>query len=279
MKRFFIIGIIIFICIFGVCIYCAPNKRAKSIYDDLLKYDDYRAYKKMYSDVKTKEYAIRDKIIIKTNNGELKNKFKFKIDDEYISFKCNSDFILDGLEYFEFVIDVIADSYHMDKKYVRLYINSMIENNTSSDYFIIEEDGKYTTYKYYIKKKFKVPSLDDLYIKEGDLLDSLDVIDDGFYYDVGKITAYVSRNEEKVITIVVSEYGDNTDLTYKSIINSVKDIKPKHYQEFLEKFTELKELSSMDGGYFLEVLTDEEAKSLFYYEENNRYVRVVFNKN
>ena len=130
-------------------------------------------------------------------------------------------------------------------------------------------------YRYYIKDKFPISTLDDLYIQEGDLLDSLDVIDEGFYHEIGKVKVRVSRNKDKVTTIVLSEYQENTDVTYNSILNSVKDIKPKYYQEFLKEFTELKEISN-DHKYSVELLSEEEAKKLDYYEENRKYIRIIF---
>ena len=53
---------------------------------------------------------------------------------------------------------------------------------------------------------------------------------------------------------------DNTDITYKSIINSVKNIKPNNYKEFLNKFTKIKELASEKYEYSVNKLSDEEAR-------------------
>ena len=131
------------------------------------------------------------------------------------------------------------------------------------------------TYQYYIKDKFDIPKIDSI-IQKGDLKDSLDVIDDGFMIEKGKVVVRVSKDEDGIITIVMGEYLENTEDTYQSIINSVGDIKPNHYKEFLKEFVELKELKS--DFYSVELLKEEDSKKLAYYEDDYHYVKIVFQK-
>lgn len=279
MKRIYIIiGIIIIFGILGTIYYCIPTKEVKDIYNDFVNSKSYKETKEYYKEIIIKEYAIHDKIIIKTDNGSIKYKFKYKIDENYITYKNKTDDIESGYEYFEFLIDVYANKHSMDKELLHSYIRNLIELNKSSKYFKIEEEGNYTTYKYYIKDKFNIPTLDNIYIKEGDLKDNLDVIDEGFYDELGKLFIHVIRNKDKEIEIDVAELYENTDVTYKTIVNSIKDIKPVNYKEFLNEFTELKEIDSDKYKYSVKKLSDEEAKKLPYYTENYKYYHILFNK-
>ena len=277
-KNIVIIIVVIFIILCSTLffLYLKPNKTVKGIYDDLLNsQSSYSKWKKLYSGVTFKEMVFHNRIIIKTDNKSYRGNFHFVQNGDYITYQDDYDDASVGIDYFKCIIDCVGEKYGMDLRTLRIYIDSLLEREESSKYFKIIQNKNSITYQYYIKDKFDIPKINSI-IQKGDLKDSLDVIDAGFYIDRGKVAVKVSRDEDGIITIVVGEYLENTEDTYQSIINSVGDIKPNHYKEFLKEFLELKDLKS--DFYSVELLREEDSKNLAYYEEDYHYVKIVFQK-
>ena len=273
MKKIFLYILItlLFIIFIGI-MYYIPNRDIKGIYSALENpKSDYMKNKR--SDIEYEEYAIHNKIIIKIDNKE---EYTFFQEGDYIIYKDNINNINKGLEYYKYIINAVVLCQGMDSKLVNIYIDYMIEENKSSKYFSINKDNDIVTYKYYIRERFDIPKM-DIYIKEGDVLAYLDKIDEGFSLEKGKIRLNVSRNSDKDIIIVVSEYLGHSDLMYKSIINTVKDIKPVNYEMFLEEFHSLIQISRKYRSYSVKKLSNEIAKSeLSYYEKEYNYMRIIF---
>ena len=264
------LGSLIVLCSIGLFLYLKPNKTIKVIYDDLLNSkSSYSKWKKLYSGITFKEIVFHNRIIIKTDNKSNIGNFHFVQNGDYITYQDDYDDAGVGIDYFKCIIDCVGERYGMNLHTLRIYIDSLLE------YFKIIKNKNTITYKYYIKNKFDIPKIDSI-IQKGDLKDSLDVIDDGFIIERGKVVVRVSRDKDGIITIVVGEYLENTEDTYQSILNSIGDIKPNHYKEFLEEFSSLKNLS---GNYYsVELLKEEDSKNLAYYEDDYHYVKIVFQK-
>ena len=272
-KIIIICSSIVLLCAIIVGFYFISTKTMRGIYHELIKSDSsFFNYRKMYDKIDFKTSFFNNKITIKDNNY-IHHITKEK---DYIVYKNIPEASL--FEYFEFIVEAVANYYKMDVDSVKLYVENLYRQDKSSKYFIMEEDDKSITYKYYLKK-YIIPTVDD-YIKEGDLFADIDpdeeltkdnYLDDGFTHITGKIYLFAKRGKDKTITIDIGEYEENTDLTYKSIINSVKEISPHHMDEFLKEFTEIKEIKDSNKGYTVTYLKDNN------YDINNyKFIRLTF---
>lgn len=272
-KIIIICSSIVLLCAIIVGFYFISTKTMRGIYHELIKSDSsFSNYRKMYDAIDFKTSFFNNKITIKDNNY-IHHITKEK---DYIVYKNIPEASL--FEYFEFIVEAVANYYKMDVDSVKLYVENLYRQDKSSKYFIMEEDDKSITYKYYLKK-YIIPTVDD-YIKEGDLFADIDpdeeltkdnYLDDGFTHITGKIYLFAKRGKDKTITIDIGEYEENTDLTYKSIINSVKEISPHHMDEFLKEFTEIKEIKDSNKGYTVTYLKDNN------YDINNyKFIRLTF---
>ena len=101
----------------------------------------------------------------------------------------------------------------------------------------------------------------------------------GYYQqEIGSLIFYKSRYNDNLIRIIIGEQDELTDLTYKSILSTIKFMYKDEYEEFVEKFTELKNLGFKRYQITLNPTLDEIEKRYLRSYSDYQFVLIEIHK-
>ena len=146
-----------------------------------------------------------------------------------------------------FMKSAVADYYGMNDKLISGYLAGLDHLGKKNTLFISDVSKTKSVYKLYVAGAWDMQGLDEMYVNDAAMegIVALDEEETPFYFSSGKITVTTFGNADN-FELIVGEYGENTALSYRSIMTVVKTLQPKGYEAFTDSFTELKE-GSGDG--------------------------------
>ena len=221
------------------------NTVLQAVLDNFKADETYAEYKSMYPNTTFEEKVEGDSIVINVSGDEgVSGNYEFKLDGDYLTYLQEADsddyFGYSYLMYFKNA----ADKYlGMDSNLTTGYISGCEFFGIENKYFITETDeAGATTMKLYIADKWDMPELDSMYVNDKALefTDALTESDVNGVINCGKIRVYYYGSKSSV-DIIVSEYGERSDLTYQSIMNTVAKLLPEEADVAAKYYTELKE--------------------------------------
>ncbi len=226
--------------------------------------EQYAEYKAMFQNTTFEEKVDGDRIILNISGDEgVSGNYEFKLDGDYLTYtqKTDSEDYV-GYSFFMYLKSA-ADKYlGMDSNLTTGYISGCDAFGIENKYFITQTDeaAGTTTNKLYIAGKWDMPELDTMYVNDKVLeyTEPLNEDDINGVINCGKIRVVYYGNKDSV-DIIVSEYGKRSDLTYQSIVNTVKKLQPTNISVFEKYFTELKE--GEDDGVKVTFGLDESLKA------------------
>ena len=248
------------------------------VYEKLLANADYAQWKSGFTATTFEESLNGDTITVKATGEEgVNGEFAFTLDGDYIVATAEEG----DYSTYSLLMDIkgaVADYYGMNSSLMSGYLAGLARAGKENTFFMTESaDGK-TTYKLYAASAWNMEGLDEMFVDEA-ALEYTDPLTEDFissYINCGKISlaAFGSKTD---LTLIVGEYGENTDLTLKSLQNAVAKLQPNGYEAFAADYTELKE--AVGSGYSVSFgLSDEVAQNNSYSKtEGYSYVTVVFN--
>lgn len=222
------------------------SEALQGVYDTFVANEDYTMYKSYYPDATFEETLDSDGITVTiSGSDDMDGTFTFPAKDGYLICEMTGDDYI-GPMLFTTIVRSVAEYYGINPTLFSAYINGLGINDIESPAYAVEQndDGSGTMQIYY-EEKPEMPELDDLYINEA----ALDVFDDSidnFTTLVGKLAVNcVIDSSNGTLSFAIGEYGDeNTELTYKSIVEIVKHFQPNGYEDFLNDYTELADVST-----------------------------------
>ena len=255
----------------------------KAVYENYVKagseYDNMKnMYKEYYPDMAFKETLDGDSMTIEiTGNEDMNGSWTFKQEGDYITHTAKAD---DYFSYslFSYFYDAVAAAVGADKELFNGYVQGLVALELENPYISIETDGENgSSYKLYDAGAYDMKELDDMYVSEEFAEQYLTPVGEDDHFTalpIGKISV-VSHGNKDSMDIAVAEYGGFTDdKGYKSLINTVKNLKPGGYKKFLEQ---CKALEDMEGDGFT-VTTSPDAATMEHLgitEPNDNYKYVV----
>lgn len=217
----------------------------QGILDNFKADERYAEYKAMYPNTTFEEKVEGDSIVLNISGDDgVSGNYTFKLDGDYLTYtqEANSEDYV-GYSFFMYLKSA-ADKYlGMDSNLTTGYISGCEAFGIENKYFTTETDeAGATTQKLYIAGKWDMPELDTMYINDKALeyTDALSEDDISGAVNCGKIRAIYYGNKNSV-DIIVSEYGERSDFTYQSIMNTVAKLLPDEFDVFAKYYTELKE--------------------------------------
>lgn len=214
----------------------------QSIYEKLTANKDYAEWKATFNATTFEEKLDGNTITVLAVGEEgVNGEFAFTLDGDYIvNTAAEGDYASYAI--LMEIMNAVAEHYGMNASLMRGYIAGLDAFEKENTFFTAETaDGK-TNYRLYAAKAWDMAGLDDMYINEKALAYT-DALTDNSVNNVintGKISLFAigSKTDEE---IVIGEYGENTELTLKSLQNVVAKLQPVGYEAFAKDFTELKE--------------------------------------
>lgn len=242
----------------------------QSILDNFKADEQYAEYKAMFQSTTFEEKVEGNSIILNISGDEgVSGNYEYKLDGDYLTYtqKTDSEDYV-GYSFFMYLKSA-ADKYlGMDSNLTTGYVSGCEAFGIENKYFITQTDeaAGTTTNKLYIAGKWDMPELDTMYVNDKALeyTEPLNEDDINGVINSGKIRVVYYGNKDSV-DIIVSEYGKRSDLTYQSIINTVKKLQPTNISVFEKYFTELKE--GEDDGVKVTFGLDESLKAEHELEE------------
>ena len=236
----------------------------QSILDNFKADEQYAEYKAMFQSTTFEEKVEGNSIILNISGDEgVSGNYEFKLDGDYLTYtqKTDSEDYV-GYSFFMYLKSA-ADKYlGMDSNLTTGYVSGCEAFGIENKYFITQTDkaAGTTTKKLYIAGKWDMPEIDTMYVNDKALeyTEPLNEDDINGVINCGKIRVVYYGNKDSV-DIIVSEYGKRSDLTYQSIINTVKKLQPTNISVFEKYFTELKE--GEDDGVKVTFGLDESLKA------------------
>lgn len=205
---------------------------------------------------------------VKDKNSENYEGFKdsegswdFVLNGDYVTFTKPQDDNM-GESVFNMVSDAVYEYLGLDSDLANGLILAISAEKTTSNYYMRELDEKagQETFKLYVAGKWEIGSLlDGIYLDADTLaqngLQPLGEKSANYNFNIGKMRANIEGDKNSV-EIAVAEYGGRGELTYKSLIDLVKTLKPNKYEDFIKDYTKLQEVSA--SGYSVTWPTDPE---------------------
>lgn len=224
----------------------------------------YGEYKAMFQNTTFEEKVDGDSILLSISGDEgVSGNYEFKLNGDYLTYtqKTDSEDYV-GYSFFMYLKSA-ADKYlGMDSNLTTGYISGCEAFGVENKYYLTENDeaAGTTTTKLYVAGKWDMPELDTMYVNDKALeyTEPLNKDDINGVINCGKIRVVYYGNKDSV-DIIVSEYGKRSDLTYQSVINTVKKLQPSNISVFEKYFTELKE--GEDDGFKVTFGLDESLKA------------------
>ncbi len=101
----------------------------------------------------------------------------------------------------------------------------------------------------------------------------------GYYQQtIGSLIFYKSSYNDNLIRIIIGEQDELTDLTYKSILSTIKFMYEDEYEEFASNFTELKNLGYERYQITLNPTLDEIEKRYLQSYSDYKFVLIEITK-
>ena len=234
------------------------------ILDNFKADEQYAEYKAMYQSTTFEEKVEGDSIILNISGDEgVSGNYEYKLDGDYLTYtdKTDSEDYI-GVSFFMYLKSA-ADKYlGMDSNLTTGYVSGCEAFGIENKYYLTQTDeaAGTTTTKLYVAGKWDMPELDTMYVNDKALeyTEPLNEDDINGVINCGKIRVIYYGNKDSV-DIIVSEYGERSDLTYQSIVNTVKKLQPTNISAFEQYFTELKE--GEDNGVKVTFGLDDSLKS------------------
>ena len=259
----------------------------QKIYDSLTKEGSQfsknkKEMEELLGDTLTYSAAISGNAITITAVGkdayaESSGSWDYILEGDYLTYKPKEgDY--QGDAYFTFLIDAVADYLGMDSDLVNGYIIGINVKNLSSEYYSVEKDaeGNVTKLKLYVGGTYDMKELDGFYL-DADSLDIFGTLDESSISGIahiGKVMLYVSGKKNSV-EFFIGEHDALTNLAYQSILETVKTMQPVGYEEFLENYKELSEVST--DTYQVSYVTDTaELPEALQDESHYKFIRLHF---
>ena len=248
----------------------------QGILDNFKADERYAEYKAMYPNTTFEEKVEGDSIVLNISGDDgVSGNYTFKLDGDYLTYtqEANSEDYV-GYSFFMYLKSA-ADKYlGMDSNLTTGYISGCEAFGVENKYYLTETDDEAgtTTTKIYIAGKWDMPELDTMYLNDKALeyTDALDENDINGVINCGKIRVIYYGNKDSV-DIVVSEYGERSNLTYQSIMNTVAKLQPTGSETFAKLYTELKEDQTKDDSFKVTFGLDDTLKAERELEELEGY--------
>lgn len=230
----------------------------QGILDNFKANEQYNEYKGYYPDATFEEKIEGNSILLNISGVEgASGNYEYKLDGDYLTYTqpANSEDYV-GYSFFMYLKNAAEKYNGIDSDLATGYISGCDAFGIENKYMITEEDEAGTTSKLYVAGKFDMPELDTMYINDKALEYTEPLTDDDLngVINCGKIRAiyYGNKNSADIIFI---EYGERSDLTYQSMVNTIAKLQPNGADAFAKNYTELKEA---DGdGYKVSFTLDE----------------------
>lgn len=229
----------------------------QKVYENLTKSDS--SYKKAIAEVQ--EYQ-PDAVYTESLDG---NAITLTGKSEYFSGTCTytleGDYIVtpawqEGDENFTFgylmlgyIEDALGEYLGMDSHLMSGYVSAVCSREgLSSKYVIVLNDEAAKTYqvKLYAAGPYDMSAMDSWYLDEELVSTVLDPLTEDYSSvstGFGKLVLSASGDRFDV-ELHLAEHGGLTDLTYQSLINAVNRLQPYGYQDFVQSYTGLKEVTT-----------------------------------
>ena len=224
-----------------------------AVLDGFVNNKSYADYKSYYPDAEFSESIEGDSIVIKIDGVDeivgiagTDGDYTYTLDGDYITY-VSSEQDYTGPSMLMFIADSVADYLGMSKELVSGYILAVSSRGIENDYFLVQTDDATgeTTYMLYVGGAYDLSLIDDMYIDDTALeyTDALTEDSMSSAVNVGKIISRFDGSADEV-RIAVGEYGENTELTYKSVRNLVAKLQPVGYEDFAAEYTQLDEVQT-----------------------------------
>lgn len=246
----------------------------QGILDNFKADAQYNEYKSMYPNTTFEEKIDGKSIIISINGDEgVQGSYEYKLDGDYLTYtdKTDSEDYI-GIAFFSYLQRAAVKYLDMNGDLVTGYISGCNAFGTENKYYITETDeaAGTTAVKLYIAGKWDMPEIDEMYINEKALEYTSPLSEDDIngVINCGKIRAiyYGSKDEADIVFV---EFGERSDLTYKSIMNTVATLQPVGYDTFAKYYNSLKE--GEDDGFKVSFALDESFKAEHELEQIEGY--------
>ena len=248
----------------------------QEILDNFKSDEQYAEYKAMYPNTTFEEKVEGDSILLNISGDEgASGNYEFKLDGDYLTYtdKIDSEDYI-GISFFMYLKSAADEYLGMDSNLTSGYISGCEAFGVENKYYLTETDDEAgtTTTKIYIAGKWDMPELDTMYVNDKALeyTDALDENDINGVINCGKIRVIYYGNKDSV-DIVVSEYGERSNLTYQSIMNTVAKLQPTGSETFAKLYTELKEDQTKDDSFKVTFGLDDTLKAERELEELEGY--------
>lgn len=184
-----------------------------------------------------------------------------------------------GEAYLSYLTEAVSDYLGMDSDLVNGYVLAIGAKNLKSNYYIIDMDaeGNATKCKLYVGGAYEMDEVLNSVYLDKDSLEIFDAMDDNYSSSVahvGKILMTLNGKRTSA-DFVFGEHGELSELTYKSIIEAVTRLQPVGYEEFLENYKELSEVST--DTYQVAYITDtSELPESLQSKTNYKFIKLHF---
>ena len=253
-----------------------------AVLEGLMANPSYIEFKSFYPDAEFSETLEGDSLVIKIEGVDAVNgaegtdgEYVYTLDGDYITYtSAEQDYT--GPSFFMYISDAVAEYLGMAPELMSGYIQAVSLRDLENDYFITDTDDATgeTTYKLFVGGAYDLSLIDDICIDETALEFTTPLGEDSTSGAVnqGRVIARYDGSASDV-RIAVGEYGENTDLTYKSVMNVVAALQPAGYEAFAAEYMELAEVQG--DGYSVTFGLDDEMKASGNFDGLDAYSFVV----
>ena len=240
----------------------------KKVYKNLTKKgSNYSTLKKQDTSTTYKD-SFKDNTITISAKGEyISGTWTFSLDGDYITSTWDASEYMGfmGLTLWGDVRDALAEYLGMDVDLVGGYSSVIANRQLDSKYVTFKYNEKNETFtgKLYAAGTYDLSEMDEWYFEAKDLKNFMNKLGDGYINYVsslGKLVLYTTGNKDSG-EIYIAEHGGLTDLTYQSLVNVIKTLKPTGYQTFLNQYAKLKETKT--DSYQVSFVSQKKAPEAF----------------
>ena len=195
-----------------------------------------------------------------------------KLDGDYIVYAGDTKNDYNVYTFFGFLKQGVADYFGMSSLLMSGYLAGLDPEN---DFMTVDvENGVYRI----LSKEWDMKGLDTMCVDEKAVEDIKNLSSEPYHIFVNYSKTYVKAyGTADNFAVVVAEYGENSQLTYQSIMATVQTLFPDNYSVLKKYYTELKEVSDADGytvSFGLDKTIAEEHEMTA--DERYSYVTVTF---
>ena len=222
----------------------------QKVYDALVASESsYSKLKEVDTATKYSESVDGDKLTISAEGEYTNGTWEFVLEGDYITSSFDSEDMF-GPGMFIYVCQAVGDYLGMDENLMNGYIKAVGVKDMTKDYITTEEDesSKKTNCKIYVGEPYVFDEMNSWYIDSDVLADTEELGDESVNHilGIGKVTMFAIGSKDS-FDIFMAEYGgESTELTYKSLIEAAKVLKPDGYEKFVEGYTGLAEEDTDD---------------------------------